>query len=138
MDLDQAMIVAGVGCRRGAPAPDIEAAIRAALDRAGVASGALGCIATTAAKTGEAGIAAAAARLGVDVVLVADADLVAASDRAATRSARVLALTGVPSVAETAALAAAGPSARLIGPRLVIGGVTCALAVSAAASEGAP
>ena len=32
MDLDQAMIVAGVGCRRGAPAPDIEAAIRAALD----------------------------------------------------------------------------------------------------------
>jgi len=126
------MIVAGVGCRRGAPAPDIEAAIRAALDRAGVAAHALDCIATMAAKNREAGIAAAAEKLGVDVVLVPDADLVAASDRTATRSERVLALTGVPSVAETAALAAAGPSARLIGPRLVIGGVTCALAASAA------
>lgn len=128
------MIVAGVGCRRGALAPDIEAAIRAALDRAGVASDALRCIATTAAKNGEAGIAVAAEKLGVELVLVPDADLIAASDRAATRSARVQALTGVPSVAETAALAAAGPAARLISPRLIVGGVTCALA----ASGGAP
>ena len=128
------MIVAGVGCRRGAPAPDIEAAIRAALDRAGVAPQTLHRIATTAAKNGEAGIAAAAERLGVGVVLIANADLVAAGDRAVTRSARVLALAGVPSVAETAALAAAGPSARLIGPRLVMGDVTCAVA----ASGGAP
>jgi cobalt-precorrin 5A hydrolase len=36
----------------------------------------------------------------------------------------------VPSVAEAAALAAAGPAARLIGPRLVIGSATCALAAS--------
>jgi cobalt-precorrin 5A hydrolase len=134
MDLDKAMIVAGVGCRRGALAPDIEAAIRAALDRAGIASDALRCIATTAAKSSEAGIAAAADKLGVEVVLVPDADLLAVRDRAATRSARVQALTGVSSIAETAALAAAGPSARLISPRLIIGGVTCALA----ASGGAP
>jgi cobalt-precorrin 5A hydrolase len=134
MDLDKAMIVAGVGCRRGALAPDIEAAIRAALDRAGVASDALGCIATIPAKSGEAGIAVAAEKLGVEVVLVQDAELRAVSDRVATRSERVLALTGVPSVAETAALAAAGPSARLIGPRLVIGGVACALAASGGAS----
>jgi len=134
MGLDKTMIVAGVGCRRGAAALDIETAIRAALDRAGVATDALHCIATTAAKTGEAGIAAAAERLGVGVVLIANADLVAAGDRAVTRSARVLALAGVPSVAETAALAAAGPSARLIGPRLVMGDVTCAVA----ASGGAP
>jgi cobalt-precorrin 5A hydrolase len=45
----------------------------------------------------------------------------------------VLALTGVPSVAEAAALAAAGPLAHLIGPRLVIGSATCALASSEAA-----
>jgi len=124
------MIVAGVGCRRGAPAPDIEAAIRAALDRAGVASQALDCIATTAAKRGEIGIEAAAAKLGVAVVLVPNAELQAVSDRTATRSARVLALAGVPSVAEAAALAAAGPAARLISPRLVIGAATCALAAS--------
>jgi len=40
------MIVAGVGCRRGAPAPDIEAAIRTALQSAGIAADALDAIAT--------------------------------------------------------------------------------------------
>jgi cobalt-precorrin 5A hydrolase len=128
------MIVAGVGCRRGAPAPDIEAAIRAALLRADIATDALGAIATSTAKQGEAGIEAAAAKLGVAVVLVPNAELRAAGERTATRSARVLALMGVPSVAEAAALAAAGPSARLIGPRLVVGAATCALASSEAAS----
>ena len=48
----------------------------------------------------------------------------------ATWSARVLALAGVPSVAEAAALAACGPKARLILPRIVVGKVTCALAES--------
>ena len=70
-------------------------------------------IATIAAKSGEAGIAAAAAKLGVDLILISETELQAASDRTETRSERVLALTGVPSVAEAAALAAAGPSARL-------------------------
>jgi cobalt-precorrin 5A hydrolase len=132
MDLDKAMIVAGVGCRRGAPAPDIEAAIRAALAHAGIASHALDCIATTAAKNDEAGIVAAAAKLGVDLVLIPEAELQAANDRTETRSRRVLALTGVHSVAEAAALAAAGTSARLISPRLVVGDATCAVAASEA------
>jgi cobalt-precorrin 5A hydrolase len=133
MGLDQAMIVAGVGCRRGAPAPDIEAAIRAALERAGIDAHALDCIATITAKEGEAGIAAVAAKLGVTVVLVPDTELQAAGERTETRSERVQALTGVLSVAEAAALAAAGPAARLLGPRLVIGAATCALAASGAA-----
>jgi cobalt-precorrin 5A hydrolase len=93
---------------------------------------ALDCIATTAAKHGEAGIAAAAAKLGVDLVLIPEAELQAANDRTETRSDRVLALTGVHSVAEAAALAAAGPSARLISPRLVMGDATCAVAASEA------
>jgi cobalt-precorrin 5A hydrolase len=134
MGLDQAVIVAGIGCRRGAPVPDIEAAIRAALARANIATDALDAIATIAAKRGEAGIAAAAKKLGVSVVLVAEADLLAAGHRTQTRSERVFALTGVPSVAEAAALAAAGPSARLISPRLVMGSATCALAASEQAS----
>ncbi|HML08648.1 MAG TPA: cobalamin biosynthesis protein [Xanthobacteraceae bacterium] len=128
------MIVAGVGCRQGAPAPDIEAAIRAALARANIAVDALGAVATIVAKRSEVGIQAAAARLGVAVILVSEADIKAASERAATRSERVLALMGVPSVAETAALAAAGPSARLLGPRLAVGAATCALAVADASS----
>ena len=133
MAVDQTMIVAGVGCRRGAPAPDIETAIRAALARAGIAADALDAIATPQAKRSEAGIKTAAEKLGVRVMLVAEAELKAASARTATRSERVLALIGVPSVAEAAALAAAGPSARLLSPRLVIGAATCALAASEAA-----
>jgi cobalt-precorrin 5A hydrolase len=132
--MDKTMIVAGVGCRRGAGAPDVEAAIRAALARAGIASGDLDAIATIAAKHGEAGIEAVAAKLGVAVMLVSEADLKAAAPRTETHSARVLALMGVPSVAEAAALAAAGPSAQLISPRLVIGSATCALASSEEAS----
>ena len=124
------MIVAGVGCRRGAPAPDIETAIRTALARVGMAADALDAIATSEGKRAEAGITAAAEKLGVAVVLVPEAELQAAGARTATRSERVLALMGVPSVAEAAALAAAGPSARLVSPRLVIGAATCALAVS--------
>jgi len=127
------MIVAGVGCRRGATAPDIETAIRTALARAGIAADALDAIATAQAKGAEAGIAAAAEKLGVRVLLVPEAELKAASARTTTRSERVLALTGVPSVAEAAALAAAGPSARLVSPRLVSGAATCALAATEAA-----
>ena len=39
-----------------------------------------------------------------------------------------MALTGVPSVAEAAALAAGGAAARLVAPRIVVGPATCALA----------
>lgn len=124
------MIVAGVGCRKGAPAADVETAIRTVLSRAGITSDALDCIATTAAKDGEAGIETAAAKLGVAVVVVSQDELKAAGERAETRSERVLTLMGVPSVAEAAALAAAGPSGRLISPRLVIGAATCALAAT--------
>jgi len=131
------MIVAGVGCRRGAPAPDIEAAVRAALVRAKIDAGALDAIATIVVKRDEAGILAAAKKFGVAVIVVADTDLKTAADRCETRSDRVFALTGVPSVAEAAALAAAGPAARLISARLAVGSATCALAASGPMPRGA-
>ena len=123
------MIVAGVGCRAGASAGEVEAAIAAALDQAGLAANALGAIATSYAKRGEPGIATAASERGVKFVVVPQAEFDAAAARAVTHSERVLALTGVPSVAEAAALAAAGPTARLIAPRIAVGPATCALAV---------
>ena len=127
------MIAAGVGCRRGTPAPEIEAAIRAALAHANITADALDVIATIEAKSGEAGIQSAAEKLGVAVIVVSETDLQAASGRTKTRSERSLALMGVPSVAEAAALAAAGPTANLIAARLVVGTATCALAASVAA-----
>jgi cobalt-precorrin 5A hydrolase len=134
MDVGQAMIVAGVGCRKGVRAADIEAAIVAALGRAGVATSQLRLIATSVAKGGEPGIALAASAIGVPLVLIPPGDLAAAGIRATTRSERVIAVAGVPSVAEAAALAAGGPDARLIVPRIAVGPATCALA----ATEDAP
>lgn len=127
------MIVAGIGCRRGAAADAIIAAIEAALAQTGLAKGALDLIATPAIKGAEPGIADAAAALGLPLVLVAQSDLEAVADRTATRSERVIALMGVPSVAEAAALAAGGPDARLVAPRLAVGPATCALADTGAA-----
>jgi cobalt-precorrin 5A hydrolase len=124
------MIVAGVGCRKGASADDIGAVIADALARAGFAPEALDLIAAPELKRDEHGVAAAAAALGVPLVLIPEADLTAAGARAETRSERVLALMGIPSVAEAAALAGGGPTARLIVPRIAIGPATCALAVS--------
>ena len=132
------MIVAGIGCRRGAPAADIETAIRTALARANIMPHALDAVATIVAKHDEPGIAAAAKGFGVSVMFVADTDLQAAAHRTETRSPRVHALIGVPSVAEAAALASAGPSARLISPRVVFGAATCALAASEKAPGVAP
>jgi cobalt-precorrin 5A hydrolase len=128
MDLDQVMIVAGVGCRKGASADDIGAVIGDALARAGVPATALDLIAAPELKRGERGIVVAAAALGVPLVLVPSAELKAAGARVETRSQRVLEMTGVPSVAEAAALAAAGPRARLIVPRIAARTATCALA----------
>jgi cobalt-precorrin 5A hydrolase len=133
MVLGQAMIVAGIGCRRGVSAAAIEAVIGAALARAGLGKDALALIATAAAKCDEPGIAAAASALGLPIVSVSRGELEHAGARGVTRSARVLALTGVPSVAEAAALAAAGQGARLLLARIALGPATCALATSGAA-----
>ena len=59
--LGATVIVAGVGCRRNAPAEDVRAAIVAALERAGLQPDALDCIATSELKIGEPGIEEAAA-----------------------------------------------------------------------------
>jgi cobalt-precorrin 5A hydrolase len=127
------MIVAGIGCRRGTPAAAIAAVIDAALARAGVAKDALDIIAAPAAKGDEPGIAATASALGVALVLVPRSELETAGERAVTRSQRVIALVGVPSVAEAAALAAAGVTARLLVSRIAIGPATCALATTGGA-----
>lgn len=107
------MIVAGLGFRSAAAA----ASLRDALARAG--DGEVAALATAADKAGAAAIVDLAAELGLPVIAVAPADL--AAQPVATRSPRVAALRGTGSVAEAAALAAAGPGARLLGPRAVSG-----------------
>jgi cobalt-precorrin 5A hydrolase len=134
MGLGEAMIVGGVGCRKGVSAAAITAAIEAACAQAGVAMSRVGVIATAAGKEREHAITQAAAALGVPLVLVSEPDLRAAGARVTTHSPRVMELIGVPSVAEAAALAAGGPAASLLSPRIAVGAVTCALAETERAS----
>jgi cobalt-precorrin 5A hydrolase len=124
------MIVAGVGCRKGAAAAAVEAAIMAALAARGLGAEKLAAVATSSSKGNELGIKAAAAALGVPFISIAQSELEAAGHGIATKSPRVLALTGVGSVAEAAALAAAGSGAQLVAQRVTVGDVTCALAQS--------
>jgi cobalamin biosynthesis protein CbiG len=129
MVLDQAMTsVAGIGCRKGVTADEVDAAMAAASARDGIFR--LDALATAEMKRAETGIVEAAARQALPVILVDATALASVADRAMTRSARVESLLGVPSLAETAALAAAGPGSRLLGPRLAVGRVTCAIAVA--------
>lgn len=120
------MNVAGIGCRRGVAQGEVEAAIAAVLARDGHPH--LDALATGDAKRDEPAIAAAAASLGLPLLYP---DITAGAAATLTRSARVEALLGVPSLAEAAALAAAGPGATLLGPRLAFGRVTCAIAIGA-------
>jgi cobalt-precorrin 5A hydrolase len=117
-------MVAGIGCRSGVSAEQVESALAAALGP----GRRLAIIATPRAKGHEPGIIAAAAARGVPLVLISQADLEAASDTTVTHSDHSMAAMNVHSVAEAAALAAAGPRSRLLGPRIAVGPVTCALA----------
>lgn len=126
------MMVAGVGCRRGVSAEEIEAAIRVALARLAAAgetqTPCLGALATLAEKAGEPGLGEAARRLAVPLIACSPEEIRRVSDRVVTRSARVEAAVGVPSVAEAAALVAAGVGARLRVARVTAARVTCAIA----------
>ncbi len=124
------MIVAGIGLRPGTS----EADILACLDQTVVAAGSAEApvrFATIASRLGETGLIAAARNRRAELVAIPDEALAGYEAACATRSTRIAGLYGVGSVAEAAALAAAGPGAMLIQPRIATARVTCALARSA-------
>lgn len=123
----EAVIVAGVGFRLGTTAEEIEAVVRQAMVLHGAER--IDLLATEAGKAIEPGLQEAARRLSVEMVACAAADLRGVTDRLLTRSARVQETIGLPSIAEAAALVAAGRNSRLLGPRLASACVTCAIAV---------
>jgi cobalt-precorrin 5A hydrolase len=126
-------MVAGIGCRTGVSAEQVESALAAALGP----GQSLSLIATPTAKGREPGIIAAAAARGVPLVLISQSDLEAANAATLTHSDHSMAAMNVHSVAEAAALACAGPQSRLLGPRVAVGPVTCALACRVAGATAA-
>jgi cobalt-precorrin 5A hydrolase len=132
MDLGKAMaglIAIGLGCRKHCASEAIVALVRRAL--AGCA-GVVGAprLFSLVDKKDEPGLNAAAAMLELDLVFLPREALAAAASRLLTRSAATRRRFGLDSVAEAAALAGAGPEARLLGPRFAANGATCAIAVA--------
>ena len=121
-------IAIGVGCRHGGPMELIEAVVRQALGRTPAAER-LGLF-TIADKREETGLKEAAASLGLDLVILPREALRKKAPFVQTRSLRTESLFGVPSVAEAAALAGAGPGSVLILARIANEGATCAVARS--------
>jgi cobalt-precorrin 5A hydrolase len=131
MDGGEAMIVAGVGFRRGVAAEEIVTAVERALSLGSLAQARLAYLATVESRAGEPGLVDAAHRLSLGIEAVSPGRLAEAEPRLATRSERVARLHGVGSVAEAAALVAAGPDSRLVVPRVSTGRATCAIATGA-------
>lgn len=125
-------MVAGVGLRRECSAGEIVALVRRAAAQAGRAPSVL---AAPAFKRGEA-LDAAAAELGLALVLVEEAALAAVQPACVTHSRMALRRVGVGSVAEGSALAAAGVGGRLVLARIASGAATCALAERAEVGAG--
>lgn len=123
------MIVAGIGCRRGTDALNIEAVLTAALGAFGIPDGSLAALATESSKANEPGILAVAARRGLPLRFVDVDQLSKVEDRIITRSLRVAAVKGTPSIAEASALVVAGRNSRLLGARIANGVATCAIAI---------
>ncbi|WP_027171950.1 cobalamin biosynthesis protein [Methylobacterium sp. 10] len=123
--------VAGIGFRHSATAKEIVALIHRALVESGHAPDRLRAIATAEDRADEPSIVKAAAAFSLVPIGMAPAEMIAVDCRVPTRSGRIEASRGVGSVAEAAALAAAGEGATLILPRISSHSVTCALALPA-------
>lgn len=122
-------MVAGVGFRRGTSAAALLDAVRAALDAAGRVGETPDVLATVAFKADEPAFCEAARTLGVPLVAVTTAKLESVAEGVLTTSERVKDAVGTASVAEAAALVAAGRNASLLGPRVATQSATCAIAI---------
>ena len=122
-------VAIGVGCRKNCPADAIEALARQALGR--VADAVPLGIFTLADKTGEPGLIEAAGNMGLELIYLTRDALKARASDIQTPSPHAEIQFGIPSVAEAAALAGAGPASVLIVPRIAQGGATCAVARAA-------
>lgn len=120
----------GLGCARNADPEELWALVSDTLGKAGVAKGAVACVASIDLKGDEPAMNEVARRLGVPLRLFTAAELEAETPRLANPSDVVFAEVGCHGVSEGAALAAAGESAELAVAKHKTANTTCALARS--------
>ena len=125
------MKIIGVGCRQGSERDEVLGAIDAVLAHYGVAKSSIHALASVPLKSEEPGLVEAACTLGLPLLVPDAVGLAQADAHCLTRSPVSIAATGLGSASEAAALAACGPGARLLGPRIIHQAITCAIASGA-------
>lgn len=131
MEIHSGMIAAGFGCRPSCSVEDLCGALASALSTSGASLADVHALFGAEVAAAPA-LCGAASALDKPLVLLPLAALKDSAGAALTRSARVIERFGLPSIAETAALAGllelGASGARLLSPRVACGGATCALA----------
>ncbi len=122
------VLVAGVGCERGAPAGEIIALVEQTLADNRLAAASLAALATIDFKAAESGLVEAARHYDVPLRLFSAAELEAERARLPNPSALVEAETGTPGVAEAAAVKAGS----LIVAKQKSARATCAIGLAPA------
>lgn len=126
--LRPASLVLGAGASRDADPDGLADAAADALERSGRHPSSVSAVATADIKASEAAVVALARRL--DVPLLTYPAEVLAAQPVPNPSDVVAGAVGTPSVAEAAALVAAGPGASLVGEKLVSAGRDSTVAVA--------
>ncbi|MFF4247021.1 Rv2231c family pyridoxal phosphate-dependent protein CobC [Streptomyces sp. NPDC001822] len=121
--MNRSALVVGVGARRGASAEEVAGLIRGTLEAAGLAAEDVAELATLDTRAADAGVAGAAARLGVPLRSYSARELAAVAVPNPSAAPRAAVATG--SVAEAAALMTGG---ELLVPKRKSASVTCAVA----------
>lgn len=122
------VLAVGVGCERGADADELVGLVRQSLADAGLADGAVACVASIDLKADEAAVHAVAEALDVPARFFDALALEAEAPRLANPSEAVFREVGCHGVAEGAALTGAGPDSALVVEKTKSARATCAVA----------
>jgi cobalt-precorrin 5A hydrolase/precorrin-3B C17-methyltransferase len=132
-----ATLALGVGCERDCTLDELIDLAEATLRAGGFAPASLACVVSIDLKADEPAVHALAAHFGVPARFFPAARLIEETPRLATPSEAVFRETGCWGVAEGAALAAAGPEARLVCPKVKSTRATAAIAEAPKPFDGA-
>jgi cobalt-precorrin 5A hydrolase len=123
-------IAIGIGCKKDCTAEEIIELVYFALEKAEILISEVAIMATAWVKNGAENVLHAAEALDLPLLVIPQEKCASVANLAQTISKKVVALHAIPSVAETAALAAAGKNPRIILPRINSSAATCAIAGS--------
>ena len=124
------ILALGVGCERGTDSNEVRTLVERVFHEQDLAMEAVACVVSLDLKAAEPALHELAELLQAPFRLFDRQQLLEQASRLATPSFVVAAEVGVPGVAEAAALAAVGPTGKLIVPKQKSQRATCAVAIA--------